>query len=59
MFALVGIFAFYKKWIVPGWLYRDTVAEKNEWKDAALRGTRVAERAVSIVNEKGNSNGPV
>lgn len=46
--VLVILYGGWKKWWVFGWQYREKDAEKNEWKDAALRGTRVAERAVSL-----------
>lgn len=46
--ALFILFGGWKKWWVFGWTYKDCIAEKNEWKEAALRGTRVAEKAVTI-----------
>ena len=36
-----------KAWVF-GWMYREKEAEVKEWKEAALRGTRVAERALSV-----------
>ena len=45
--VLLIIFGGWKKWWVFGWQYKDMEAEKNEWKEAALRGTRVAERVVT------------
>lgn len=44
---LVITFGGWKKWWVFGWQYKDMETEKNEWKEAALRGTRVAERVVN------------
>lgn len=46
--SLVILFGGWKKWWVFGWHYRETVTEKNEWKEAALRGTAIAERVVTI-----------
>ena len=45
---LVVLFAGYKGWWVWGKDYARMEKEKDEWKEAALRGTRVAERAVTI-----------
>lgn len=45
--ALFILFGGWRRWWVFGWLYKDLEQEKNEWKEAALRGTRIAERAVS------------
>jgi len=47
VFALVVLWAGYKKYWVFGWIYSDTVKEKKEWKEAAMRGVVVAEKAVS------------
>lgn len=38
---------------VFGWVYRDIARERDEWKDVALRGTKIAERTVTL-HEKGN-----
>jgi hypothetical protein len=46
--ALTILFGGWKKWWVFGWQYKDAVTEKNEWKEAALRGTALAEKVVSI-----------
>jgi hypothetical protein len=46
VFALVILWAGARKYWVFGWSYKDCVAEKNEWKKAALRGVVVAEKAV-------------
>lgn len=35
IFAIV-IYAAVKKWWVPGWLYSQTLAERDEWKRIAL-----------------------
>lgn len=45
---LVIIFTGMRRMWVFGWQYADCVIEKNEWKEAALRGTRIAERAVTV-----------
>lgn len=46
--ALIIIYGNWRKWWVPGWLYRDKEAEAQEWKEAALKGTHVAERLVDL-----------
>lgn len=46
--SLLILFGGWKRWWVFGWHYRETVEEKNEWKEAALRGTAIAERVVTI-----------
>lgn len=47
IFALIVLWAGYKKYWVFGWVYSDCITEKKEWKDAAMRGVRVAEKAVA------------
>lgn len=37
-----------KKWWVFGWQYTDLVRDRDEWKTAALRGTHIAERVVTL-----------
>jgi hypothetical protein len=46
--ALFILFSGWKRWWVFGWHYKEQVAEKNEWKKAALRGTQLAEKVVDI-----------
>lgn len=36
-----------KRMWVFGWVYENALAEKDEWKELALSGTTVAEKAVS------------
>ena len=36
-----------RKWVF-GWQYNDVVKDRDEWKTAALRGTRIAERVVTL-----------
>ena len=45
---LVIIFTGMKKKWVFGWYAREIREDRDEWKEAALRGTRVAERVVSV-----------
>lgn len=44
---LVIIYTGVKKLWVFGWYAKELRADREEWKEAALRGTRVAERVVS------------
>lgn len=46
--ALVILFGGWKRWWVFGWQYREVSQEKNEWKEAALRGTKIAEQVVTL-----------
>ena len=48
IFALIGGF---RKWWVFGWHYNDVVREKNEWKQLALGGTHLSERAVEVAKQ--------
>lgn len=48
IFALIGGF---RKWWVFGWHYSDVVKEKNEWKQLALGGTHLSERAVEVAKQ--------
>ena len=50
--ALTILFGGWKKWWVFGWQYKDAVAEKDEWKEAALRGTAIAEKVVRLADKK-------
>jgi hypothetical protein len=50
--ALVVLFGGWKCWWVFGWHYKQVVNEKNEWKEAALRGTYAAQRAVEIAADR-------
>jgi Mn2+/Fe2+ NRAMP family transporter len=52
VFALFIIFSGFKRWWVFGWQYKEKVRELNEWKDAALRGTRVVERVVTLAENR-------
>ena len=45
LFALIGNF---RGWWVSGPTYRDVIAEKDEWKQAALRALSGAESAAAI-----------
>jgi hypothetical protein len=33
-----------RQYLVFGWLYREAVREKDEWKSLALKGTRLLEK---------------
>lgn len=46
--ALLILYGGRKKWWVFGWQYTELLHERDEWKTAALRGTRIAERVVTI-----------
>ena len=35
---------------VWGWQYREAVRDRDEWKGLALRGTQMAQRAVTLAN---------
>lgn len=37
-----------RKWWVWGWTYEEAIRDRDEWKDLALSGTDLAERAVSL-----------
>lgn len=51
------LFAGHKKWIVPGWYVKEILNDRNEWKEAALHGTRIASRAVDLAAAGKDSNG--
>jgi len=48
---LVIIYTGVRKIWVFGWYAREVKADRDEWKEAALRGTRVAERVVTQQEE--------
>lgn len=49
VFVLVGGA---KKWWVWGWSYEELVKDRDEWKELALSGTNLAERAVDLAAKK-------
>ncbi len=51
LLVLVGV-GLVKKWWVVGWAYDDVRAERDEWKELALSGTRTTERAVEVVAKR-------
>lgn len=52
VFALVILWAGAKKYWVFGWVYKGVEEEKNEWKNVALRGTKIAEKVVHRAEEE-------
>jgi hypothetical protein len=50
VFAILVIYGGWRKWWVFGWQYREKCDEADEWKKAALEGTRVASRAVDLAH---------
>ena len=55
------IFAHFRGWWVRGKDYEKLEKEKDEWKDAALRGISTAERVVNIheAERRDRSDGPL
>lgn len=47
------IYGGYKQWWVWGWLYKQAIQERDQWKDAALKSTSLAETFVKKVNAEG------
>lgn len=41
------------RWWVFGWYAAEVVKERDEWKEVALRGTKVAEVVATLVKENG------
>lgn len=52
VFAILVLYGGWRKWWVFGWQYREAISEKEEWKRAALEGTRVASKAVDLAHDK-------
>lgn len=52
VFAILVLYGGWRKWWVFGWQYRDAISERDEWKKAALDGTRVAKRAFDLAQSK-------
>ena len=48
-FALVGGF---RKWYVWGWTYAEMVADRDRWRDLALRSSKTGETAVTILEKR-------
>lgn len=50
-FIGLSILIFYglaRQWWVPGWLYKQEVRDKQEWKAIALQGSKLGERSLSL-----------
>jgi hypothetical protein len=46
---LIAIWGAIKEWWVPGKTYRRALAEGEQWRLLALKGTGIAEKAVTLV----------
>lgn len=46
---IVIIFGGMRQWYVWGWQYRELLKDKNEWKELAMLGSGLADKAVSVV----------
>lgn len=55
---LIIIFTGMKGMWVFGWYVRELRDDRDEWKEAALRGTRVAERVVSVHEKERDQREP-
>lgn len=55
---LIIIYTGVRKLWVFGWYAKEIRADRDEWKEAALRGTRVAERVVSVHEQEGRNVRP-
>lgn len=52
VFALcVFVWGLHKQWFVIGWQYRDMKDDRDRWREIALTGTKLAHRAVDIVDK--------
>lgn len=49
---LVIIFTGMKRYWVFGWYAREIKQDRDEWKDAAIKGTYVAERVTRATEER-------
>ena len=58
--ALFILFGGWKGWWVYGREYRIMEKDRNEWKDAALKGSLITQRAVEVARSqaKDGSNEP-
>ena len=52
---LVVIVTGTKRIWVFGWLYQEKKKEMEQWRELALRGTTLAEKAVKVVDSGGSS----
>lgn len=53
--GLVGLMAIFiyggiKRWWVNGWVYDQIVIDRDQWRELALKGTDLANRAVTTAN---------
>lgn len=49
--SLVILVTGWKRMWVFGWHYQEEVEEKKEWKEIALRGTRIAEKSAATAEK--------
>ena len=40
-----------RQWWVPGWHYRQTLQERDEWRNLAMRGTEHTEKSLTVAEE--------
>jgi hypothetical protein len=40
-----------RRWWFPAWYVRELEDDRNQWKELALQGTRIAERQTSLVEQ--------
>ena len=53
--ALVILYGGRQKWWVFGWYAVEVAKERDEWKESALRGTKIAETVVTALQENGST----
>lgn len=53
--SLLILFGGWKRWWVFGWHYAEVAKEKDEWKEAALRGTKIAEAVATVLRDNGGT----
>lgn len=52
--SLLILFGGWKRWWVFGWHYSEVAKERDEWKEAALRGTKIAETVTEVLRANGS-----
>lgn len=52
---IIAVIAFWRGWVVPGWLYKQMVAENRELRRVAYGGTRAGERSARVAERAVNA----
>lgn len=53
---ILAIIGGYRRWWVYGWLYKQMEQERDDWRNLALHGTKIAEQTVDLFRRGRKNN---